>query len=424
VNRIVVHLDPMQDGGSACQVARMPYNVANPYTVACVRLDDLVNIVGPEAVREVGERLAERIRTNDTVKEVLGLALTSPLQGASVPICFRVGDADAHALSWEALVMQNAFLALDDRWPIARIARGGAVADAARRVFAPPLKVAVVISAVERPGLLEWEGIAKAVTEARAANQTIDVLLFAAEESVFSAASALGGVDARPMPATATQLITELRDAGAHFVHLYCHGAIAEGVRRLELGTVLDFEAVPPRSSVLMRVLELGVALAQAGTWGVLLNTCRGAEAADEAITHAEEIVSAGVPFAIGHRRLVDAADAAAFSAAYYPAMFKAVRYAAAAPLGNNEIEWADTLVDARRVLRDNHGADPARNDRWTVPVLYCQSGSFELVPSQPIDVSDTRETLAEQDTVGGIVDTLAASAPAELLADLRTLAP
>src|SRR5689334_24317248 len=102
----------MQDGGSACAVRRAPYAVANPYNVSCVRLDDIVDIAGPDAVRELGRRLAEKIRSNTTVDEVLRMALAAPLQGRSVPICFRVGDADAHALSWEALVAQNDFLAL------------------------------------------------------------------------------------------------------------------------------------------------------------------------------------------------------------------------------------------------------------------------------------------------------------------------
>ena len=421
--RIVVTLDPMQDGGSACAVARTPYAVANPYNVSCVRLDDVFNLVGPEAVREVGLRLAEKIRSNATVDQVLNMALATPQQSISVPICFRVGDAEAHALSWEALVAQNDFLALDERWPIARIARGGTLDEGARRVFAPPLRVAVVISAVGRPGLPEWEGIAGAVKSARAAGQDVNVLLFAAQENVLDAGQALDGADVRALPTTATALIGALREAEPHVVHVFCHGTIADGVRRLELGTVRDFDQDVERSSVLMRVIELGAALGQAGTWAVVLNTCRGADADDGAITHAEEIVSSGVPVAIGHRRLVDAADAACFSAAYYPAMFDAVARATAAADEQREIEWADTLLQARRVLRDKYGADPARNDRWTIPVLYCRSGSFELVAADAVGVPEAREALAEQDTVGGIVQALAGSAPPGLLADLRTIA-
>ena len=39
-----------------------------------VRLDDVFSIVGPEAVREVGRRLADKIRANSTVEQVLAMA--------------------------------------------------------------------------------------------------------------------------------------------------------------------------------------------------------------------------------------------------------------------------------------------------------------------------------------------------------------
>jgi hypothetical protein len=101
---IVVTLDPVQGGGSVCAVARAPYDLSNPHAVALVEVDDLLNVIGPGAIRQIGEKLAERIRNNENVETVLRQALTLPRRSPSLPICFRVGDPVAHGLSWEALV--------------------------------------------------------------------------------------------------------------------------------------------------------------------------------------------------------------------------------------------------------------------------------------------------------------------------------
>jgi hypothetical protein len=423
---IVLTIDPAQDGGSVCAVWISPYVLANPHTVMLVNMDDLLGLNGPAATRQLGEQLAAKIRLNVNVDEVLRQALSLPARSPSLPICFRVGDAVAHGLSWEALVGNKQFVALDERWPIARIARGGNIPEGAKRVFEPPLKFAAVLSAVGRPAIKEWEGVYDAITEARADGLPIDVTLFAGEEAeVIDVVKALGDphIDVRPVPQTATELIGALKRLEPHVLHLYCHGSIASDVHQLEFGTINDFDGGEGKSSVVLHVEELGVAMADASTWAVVLNTCRGAEVMNETLTHAEDIVSSGVPVAIGMRRLVDTDDAFAFSRAFYPAVFSAIAGATTAAAGGT-VEWAHTLVQARRVLRDNHGADPGLDDAWTLPVLYTRIGSFELVAAGAGGATAATQELGENQTLAGIVDVLGDSASGDLLTDLRGLTP
>jgi hypothetical protein len=425
MNELTVHVEPKQNGGSVCRVVA-PFRLTNPDSVADISLDTVSRFAGPEVVRHVGEGLMEVIGTNTTVAEALMIALAHPSAPPSMPICFRVADPDAHALSWEALARNANFLALDERWPIVRIARGGDIPIGATVPFAPPLRIACVLSAVGVDAFPEWTAIHAAVQRARGEGLAVEVTLLAGDQArVLDPVMALGDaqVDVGPVPADATSLLGELHHLGAHIVHLFCHGTIQTGGERiLEVGTVTDFLRDDGVSSVRVRVQELGPAVAGPTTMAVILNTCRGADATDGALTHAEEVVGKGVPVAFGMRRLVESADAFEFSGALYPEILRAIRTASAGG-GLAQVNWADTLLAARRKLRDIHGSDPARNDAWTLPVLYKRPGPFELLPASTKDPQAATLSLGESQTVDDlVVDVLGADAPAGLLDDLRSI--
>jgi hypothetical protein len=425
VSGIVVYLDPVQGGsGSACFV-KAPFAIDDPHTVSFVMLDDVDGLNGPDVIQQVGRLLASRIRENTAVKAALDLAFAQLPHNGSLPISFRVGDPRAHGLSWEALVGSQGFVALDARWPIARIARGGALEEQPRRTYIAPLRLVCVLSAVGIPAAEEWASIHAAVTAARRDGLPIEVHVLVGEESLAADITALADpgitVAAVPSPQAPVSLVQTIENLQPHLLHAFCHGSVNNGTRRLEFATVGDMTRDDGTSSVLVFADELAVAVARAGTWAVVLNTCRGAQASDEALTHAEQFVSSGVPLAIGMRRQIDVDDAVAFSGALYPEVFKAVGAVAAKGPGEHRVGWADTLLRARQRLRDLHGADPSLNDSWTMPVLYATPGDFTLV------VSDAGETqvqraLAEAAVVSGLLAVLPESTPPALLQELRSL--
>jgi len=425
---IVVYLDPVQNGGgTACFIRAPSFDIANPHTVSIIRLDDVTQLNGPDVTRQIGESLAKKIRENEAVRAVLDLALARPTAPPSLPIHIRAADPTAHALSWEALVGNDDFMALDDRWPVARIARGGNVREGARRPFQPPLRLVCVLSAVGRSALKEWRALYESVQVARQTGLPIAVTLFSGEEPLLTAAEALEDrhLTVLPIPGPERSLIELIESHEPHVLHMFCHGTITSTVRWLEVATIGDFDRDDGTSSILVRADDLGVAAGRVGTWAAVLNTCKGAESRDETLTHAEELVSKGVPISVGMRRQVDADDASAFTAAFYPSIFRILGAAVAAGAGDHVMQWVDALVRARRRLRDIHGADPALHDAWTIPVLYTRPGQFILqVADKGATEEQTYRDMGEAAIVDSIVDLIlgAGDADSAVLADIRTL--
>lgn len=425
---IVVYLDPVQNnGGTACFIRAPSFDIDNPHAVSIIRLDDVTQLNGPDVIRQIGEALAKKIRENEAVRTVLDRVFTLASAPPSLPIHFRAADPTAHALSWEALVGNDNFIALDDRWPVARIARGGNVKEDARRPFRPPLRLVCVLSAVGRSGLKEWRALYESVQVARQTGLPIKVTLFSGDEKLLAAADALRdrNLTALPVPEPEHSLVEVIESHQPHILHMFCHGSIRSGVRWLEVGTIVDFDRDDGASSVLVRPEELGVAVRRVGAWAAVLNTCRGAEAMDEILTHAEEIVSNGVPVAIGMRRQVDVDDASAFTAAFYPSIFRILSAAVAAGAGDRIINWVDALSRARRRLRDIHGADPSLHDAWTMPVLYTRPGKFTLqVAEKGISEEQTHRDMGEAAIVASIVDLVLGAGDADnaVLKDIRAL--
>lgn len=428
MNAIVVYLDPLQGGGGSVCWVSAPFDIPNPHAVCVVMLDEALAVNGPNVVRRTGELLADKIRENVAVKSALDIALAQPNAQPTVPICFRVGDPAAHGLGWEALVGNDRFLALDDRWPIARIARGSALETRPRRSFAPRLRLVCVLSAVQVPAAEEWVGIHAAVTAARAEGLRVQVTVFAGEPELVQAINGLGEKDTSalpvPGPGAPVGLVEAVEKLEPHLVHLFCHGSIVKDVHRLEVGTASDFGRDDGVSSVLVLAQELGIAVARAQAWGVVLNTCRSAQASGESLTHAEQFVKAKVPVAVGMKRQVDVADAVAFSASFYPEFFRMVHAVREKGPGEHDVSWPDLLLRARRRLRDLHGADPDSNDAWTLPVLYSSPGGFSLVVTgQQAAEDDVQRSIGEVGTVDGMVAAVS-DAPPGFLDDLRAIAP
>jgi hypothetical protein len=417
-------VDPARDGEVALQVDA-PFDLGdefNPHFTEVVTLDSVANVNGPNYVQQIGQRLVDILHKNHTIREVLRTVLMLP----SAPIYFRVGDPRAHRLSWEALYRNQTFLALDARWPIARLPRAGKTIDTTRRDFAAPLVLVCVLSAVGVDALPEWNGIYDAVQTARQ-RVPISVTLLAGQETVLDAARARQPNDSNltvlPVPSASEirTLIDTIRLLKPHILHMFCHGRIDEGgVNMLDVATITDFEAGAGLSSIQIRAQELGEALKNPQSWSVVLNTCGGADAST-ALTHAEKIVNAGVPVAVGMRRQIDAGDACAFSAAFYPRVFDAVATATESSARSREINWADTLLGARCRLRDMHGSDPSTDDSWTIPVLYTRSRAFRINVVAPGTANQEMKRSSETNVVEGLVEIIGESAPPSVIDDLRS---
>ena len=205
--RTVVAIEPSLASPMAVRLLKAPATIAgakvpHPFDVDP---DDLPSWSDAEAVRLHGQNIFARLERHPAVQNALQGLLQTPSQQIR-SLYFQLDVADAERLCWETLCDdQGRFLALDRRWPIARIA--DSVVDRYLPIyeFAPPLRLAAFISALGIEGKPEWDALRQAVVKGRQSNCPIDLAVFVGEQPLLDAISAeihngLAGVRVQPMP--------------------------------------------------------------------------------------------------------------------------------------------------------------------------------------------------------------------------------
>ncbi|MFI6984999.1 CHAT domain-containing protein [Embleya sp. NPDC050154] len=356
-------------------------------------LTDVTDPGGPIASR--GAALLERLLRHPVVSRGLDVALAQKPAAGPGPLYLHLVSNQADQLPWEQLLSApQGFIALDARWPIARIAAIRSPVD--RRTFAPPLTIVAVLSAALRSGVPQLQALlaATALPDARALDTHLHVI--SAEKAVLDAVTATGRpeVTAEAMPGSAPELARRITAARPHIVHLLCHGGASAGVRTLAFAHTADVDAGEPVGSVQLKLPDLVVALLPCSPWLVVLGACQTAQTSDT-LSLAHELVSHGLPAVAGMRRLIDLNDTDRFCAALYPEVIATVR-TAVKDAGEHEIDWAATLTAPRQAMAQ---ADPTLTDSWSDPVLYVQDNPLRIVSSSALGVSDTANLQGQLDT-------------------------
>jgi hypothetical protein len=343
-----------------------------------------------------GEALLKRLTAHPSVQAGLGAALTVPPGGEPAPLYFHMLAASADALPWEQIYdSMHGFCALDERWPIGRIARRRRTVTV--RTFEPPLRIVAVLSAAGRSGLPQLETLLKAVASADATAIGTHLHVISGDEAVVEAAVGHQNVTGELIAGSASGLAQQLKEATPDIVHLLCHGGAAAGLRRLAFATLADADAVEGGAnaekavgSLRLSVPDLVSALGSSDPWLLVLSACDSAEAADgPALAH--DLAASGIPAVIGMRRLVDLTDTNLFCAALYPQVLRTINTAVAAngPAALRIIDWATSLTAPRKSMG---GPDPSAADAWTDPVLYVQEEPFKVAFTPVLPVQDPAE--------------------------------
>ena len=171
--------------------------------------NELTDVTDPGGtVTSRGKALLERLRRHPVVSQGLAAALAQPPAAGPGPLYLHMVSNEADQLPWEQLLADpQGFIALDARWPIARIAAFRSPVD--RRTFTPPLRIVAVLSAAQRTGVPQLQALlaATALPDAREIGTRLHVI--SAEQDVldaFSNDSALNSVillDHRERPVAA-----------------------------------------------------------------------------------------------------------------------------------------------------------------------------------------------------------------------------
>jgi hypothetical protein len=348
--------------------------------------DEMPAWTDADAVRAYGRLLFQRLSTHPSVQKAIEwvLAATPDQENA---LYFSVTAQDAERLYWETIYSEDcAFLALDRRWPIARMTESISDSPEMPREFQPPLHLVALISAASIAGQeREWQELRDAVVQART-SLPIRVTVLSGQKAVIDAVNAdvaagLTGAAAEPLSDDREELADRLRALKPHIVHVFSHGRVAAGVAQLELATLLDERTKSPAGSLRLRIGDLENFAALRDVWLVTLNCCQGAQATERLHSLAHQLALRITPAAIGMLEPIDAADAHVFTRNLYVALFEEVARAAQALPHESTVpvQWCRVLQRPRRVVSQTHSDDPNSHREWTLPVLYVRQDPFTI---------------------------------------------
>jgi CHAT domain len=336
-----------------------------------------------ENVRTVGETLLQRLGQHPAVALAVQNALQQTRLDECTPLYLRlIGSETAAEYPWETLFdAGSGFLALEGRWPIARIA-AQVPREKDVRTFTPPLRVMAVMSAIGVPAADEWAGLRSALAGPRAALD-LELEVWVGERDLAAQVRADLTADGLPgavhLIAESTELLAGIKRFDPHLLHLFCHGKGGTSPL-LKLATRRD-HLLGQGSSVVLEPLQLR-SVGRA-TWLVTLNACEGGSDSDGSRSIAYLLIGAGYPAVVGMRDPVSSSNAALFVRGFYGSLLE--------HLGENlvpgkevEIELAASLITPRRQLRDQYQhATPvesaALHRDWTLPVLYVRPDPLRI---------------------------------------------
>lgn len=330
-----------------------------------------------ELVVQYGDRLAEGLCKHPAIAQVLQRAFgPNGADGHTVGLTVRADQG--RQIRWETLRdPQGRFVALDGRCHIGRTVRRLAGTPQAAREFVPPLRVLAYLSGAGLDATEEWDALSAAIFKARDKGMPVEADVRIGQHALREQAEAEaaakhpGAISVGAMPANASDLEVEIRDARPHILHFFCHGKAAMGASFLELATAIDHELGQP-SSIAVSIDVLTTLAELRDVWLVVLNCCEGAQASPEIDSMAERMVeSAGLAAAIGMLEPVTVGEASRFSAALYPEVFHALEDVLKMQpgMGTRFVNLAPAMSRPRRALRDLAPLRPGA--RWTLPVLF-----------------------------------------------------
>jgi hypothetical protein len=335
-----------------------------------------------ENMREIGEALLRRLGAHPAVAQAVQYAFQ---QHDCCPLYLRlIGSETAAAYPWETLFdAGNGFLALEDRWPIARIA-AQTPREKDVRTFTAPLKIMAIMSAIGVPAADEWAALREALLGSQPGLQ-LELKLWVGEKELAERIRADLATDGLPgtvsMLSEAPELLRDIKRFDPHLLHLFCHGQGGTSPL-LKLATRRDHRLGQGSSVVLepLQLRNLG-----RSTWLVTLNSCEGGSDSDGARSIAYLLIGAGYPAVVGMRDPVSSADAALFTRSFFGSLLDHLD-AHLVDGEEVEIELAASLVTPRRQLRDKyltaHGTPrlaAALHRDWTLPVLYVRPDPLRI---------------------------------------------
>ena len=377
-----------------------------------------------------GLDLQRNLFTPRELKRALASILTAP-DGQVWPLCFKIEvkrTAVERKLLLEMLwVKDHEFLALQPKWPIARV---GDTRTSRARVFHAPVRVLAVMSALGVSAREDWNGLRRAVESAREIGLQVHVTAIVGEKSLLKDLQDLvEAQDASDDPVWLTavglqdQQTIEQHLVGkpVHILHFFCHGLTAYGGWSLSLATSSDQrdyaesaggDPADPETattgSVVVNLPTLKNMVSGCEPWLVTLNCCSSAATATQTQTQslAQDVVEAGAGAAMGWRTPVSPEQANVLSRTLFNGVFREIheRIKRAQQYDRLTVEFATLGYDLRNTLHNDYP-----DASWTLPVLYVAPDPLTVIagilhPDNPTDLAMVDVSASDSKLIGDIV--------------------
>ncbi|MBB3606645.1 hypothetical protein FHT40_006336 [Mycolicibacterium sp. BK556] len=351
-----------------------------------------------------GSELFNALYTGETVRKVLDARTTLARNGRRVPMYFDLTAAEElHDFAWEMLWKDDKFLTLE-KWPIGRMLQSDA-GKVLTRSFAPPFRIAAVLSSLGVDSRNEWQSLHDAIA---ASTADVRVLLLMSDTDLHDELYANGPpwLTVGLVPVKYVDLQSKITEFGPHILHLFCHGSTLGGAH-LEIATANDIAAGAQTSGHRLEARQVRdlVRPGYPSPWAIVLNACSTADNPDQsgARSLADLLVrEQGIQAVVGMRKPVLDTDAATFTRTFYQSMLDQMR-SLMAKEGTCELDWATLTIDARRQLCPDQGQGfdhaATTTQKWTLPVVIVRPDRFRFkVPADPtVARAADKAQLAEQ---------------------------
>lgn len=359
--------------------------------------DQLPAMDSDAAVLERGKMVRDALRQHLDISSVLDdLGKTMPPQ--IYPLLVQISPSFAELINWEMLCdVQEAFIALDPRWPVARIIDQVHAPPRPPCELATPIRLLAVISALGiRDQRKEWDRLRDTVLQARLDGLRIVVKVMIGDGGMFEAVKQeqVADVEVAAIEQTSSRMTRAIREWAPNILHVFCHGHADALGQALELATATDHlvhaagDQADTAGSVLITSRDLAyLAASLRNAWLLVLNCCASGRAGVGLHSMAGQAVSSGFPAVVAMLEPVDASDAYEFTRAFYPEAFIALRDArdALRNQSSTSVEWAPVMYNARTAIAqlDDRVAEDA--PQWSLPALYVRSLDAQIF-IRPVD--------------------------------------
>ncbi|ALN63253.1 hypothetical protein GLA29479_2384 [Lysobacter antibioticus] len=388
--RTILSVDILDDDLIA-SVVRAPFPVHGGRALGRVKLraDQLPGLDTQTAVLARGRMVRDALRQHQGISGVLdSLSQTLPTQVR--PLFVMLNPSEAELINWEMLCDSNEqFVALDPRWPIARIIDPINAPSRLPGELTTPVRLMAVISAL---GIAdqrkEWELLRDAVLAARQTGLPVLLKLLVGDSALHTRIrdeiqqdpAGLADIEVAAIDETAARLTQRIRQWSPNILHFFCHGHAGSAGQWLELATANDhvqFAAHDPGTlagSINLPSQDLVTLGASLGNpWLMVLNCCSSGQGGNGLQSMANQVVSAGFPAVVAMMEPVEANDAYEFTRAFYPEALAALLRARdeLKQRASTTLEWTPIMFHARSAISQLGNRDAQASPEWSLPVLY-----------------------------------------------------